>query len=262
MTRREIAPDWVSDDGYVVLYCADCISVLPDLVGIDVVITSPPYNLGATPWKPLGHWRPGVVSGSGGRSKWKGGVESGKGVVYGNHIDAMPWSEYEEWQRTTLRVIWGTLSDRGAIFYNHKPRVVGTTVWLPIALKPEEIPLRQIIIWARPGGINYNLAAFVPTHEWIMLMAKPTFRLRSKGVSGLGDVWKIAPEKNEHPAPFPVALPARILEAVDSGIILDPFMGGGTTGIACIRAGRKFIGIEKDPVHFESAKSRIEKELR
>ncbi len=43
--------------------------------------------------------------------------------------------------------------------------------------------------------------------------------------------------------------------------ILDPFMGSGTTGVACIREGRKFIGIEKDVVYFEIAKKRLESEL-
>jgi hypothetical protein len=52
-------------------------------------------------------------------------------------------------------------------------------------------------------------------------------------------------------------------ELSDEGeTISDPFMGSGTTGIACIRTGRKFIGIEKDPVHFATARLRLEKELR
>jgi len=43
--------------------------------------------------------------------------------------------------------------------------------------------------------------------------------------------------------------------------VLDPFMGSGTTGIACIGGNRKFIGIEKDPAHFETARKRIERAL-
>ena len=43
--------------------------------------------------------------------------------------------------------------------------------------------------------------------------------------------------------------------------VLDPYMGSGTTGIACIRTNRRFIGIEKDPEHFETARQRIQKEL-
>jgi DNA modification methylase len=43
--------------------------------------------------------------------------------------------------------------------------------------------------------------------------------------------------------------------------VLDPYMGSGSTAIACIRTGRKFIGIERDPVHFATAEQRIRREL-
>ena len=44
--------------------------------------------------------------------------------------------------------------------------------------------------------------------------------------------------------------------------VLDPYMGSGSTGVACIRTGRKFIGVEIDPTHFETARARLEKELQ
>lgn len=47
----------------------------------------------------------------------------------------------------------------------------------------------------------------------------------------------------------------------NSDIVLDPFMGSGTTGVACVRTGRKFIGIEKEPKYFDIAVKRIEAEL-
>ena len=61
-----------------------------------------------------------------------------------------------------------------------------------------------------------------------------------------------------HPAPFPVALPAKALEATNCENILDPFMGSGTTGVACAKLGRKFIGIEIDEGYFDIACKRIE----
>jgi modification methylase len=173
------------------------------------------------------------------------------------HDDSMPWADYVAWQHSLLGMLWDRLPDDGAIFYNHKPRVIGAKLWTPLELIPGPVVLRQIIVWARPGGINYNPTAFVPTHEWIMLLAKPAFRLKSKGVSGLGDVWRMTPERNQHPAPFPVALPSNVLEATTKEGVLDPFMGSGSTGIACVRAGRTFIGIEKDPRHFAQAVERI-----
>ena len=249
---------FVRGQSQVTLYNADNKDVLPD-VRADLVITSPPYNLGASPWPHLGNWKPG--DSAGGKSKWRNGSDAGSGIQYGEHKDSMPWQEYVAWQKETLSLLWKVIGDKGAIFYNHKPRVIGAKLWLPMELLPPEIILRQIITWARPGGMNYNPTAFVPTMEWVLLLAKPDFRLKSRGVSGLGDVWRMTPERNEHPAPFPTALPATVLEAVECETVCDPYMGSGTTGVACIRAGKNFIGIEKDKRHFENACKRISREL-
>lgn len=244
--------------GDATLYLGDCREILPTLAPFDIAVTSPPYNLGAAPWARLGHWKPGNVAGSGGRAKWKGGAAGGDGVEYGAHQDAMPWPEYVEWQRDVISALWDRLTPTGAIFYNHKPRVIGTRLWTPQELIPAHVETRQIIVWARPGGMNYSPASFVPTHEWVMVLAKPGFRLKSKGVSGLGDVWQMKPERNDHPAPFPLALPAKVMESTAPGIVCDPFMGSGTTGAAARAAGRPFIGIEIDPKYFDMACRRIE----
>jgi predicted RNA methylase len=67
-----------------------------------------------------------------------------------------------------------------------------------------------------------------------------------------------------HPTVKPVDLMRYLVTLVcrEGGTVLDPFMGSGTTGIACIRTGRKFIGIEKDARYFEIAKQRLERESR
>lgn len=246
--------------GNAELWHGDCREVLPTLPKVDACITSPPYNLGAAPWPHLGNWKQG--DSAGGRSKWKNGSDAGAGIQYGLHVDAMPWPEYVEWQRGVLLQLWESIGDDGVIFYNHKPRVIGAKLWTPFELIPAEATVRQVIIWARPGGLNFNPTAFVPTHEWLMMLAKPGFRLKSKGVSGLGDVWHLAPDKNEHPAPFPLALPQKVLSAINHQTILDPFMGSGTTGVACMSLGRKFIGIEIEPKYFDIACERIENAQR
>jgi site-specific DNA-methyltransferase (adenine-specific) len=246
-------------DAQVTLYHADCRSVLPELSPVDVVITSPPYNLGAAPWAHLGHWR---QSGSaGGKKKWPGGVSASGGAQYGQHKDAVPWPEYVTWQRELLALLWSKLTDNGAIFYNHKPRVIGTKLWTPLELIPEDAELRQILTWARPGGMNFNATAFVPTYEWILLLAKPEFRLRSKGASGLGDVWQMVPDRNPHPAPFPLALPAKVLSAVNAQSVLDPFCGSGTTLRAAKNLGLQAVGIEIEERFCEMAAQRLRQEV-
>lgn len=175
----------VEQIGDATLYLGDCLDVVPLVGVIDLTITSPPYNLGAAPWDRLGHWKPGAKSGAGGRAKWKAGADGGEGIVYGTHQDAMEWPAYVDWQHRLLKAIWDATSDQGAIFYNHKPRVIGTALWTPLELIPEGVELRQIITWSRPGGMNFSPASFMSTSEWIMLLAKPDYRLRSRGVSGL-----------------------------------------------------------------------------
>ncbi len=127
-------------------------------------------------------------------------------------------------------------------------------------LIPSAAILRQIVIWSRPGGMNFNPTAFVPTHEWIMVLARDRFRLKSKGVSGLGDVWTMTPDKNEHPAPFPIELPMRVLESIQAKTICDPFCGSATTGVACMRNKRRFIGIELDRDYWLGSIDRVREE--
>jgi modification methylase len=174
----------------------------------------------------------------------------------------MAHKDYIQWQQRILTLCWQTLTDTGAIFYNHKPRVIGVQLWLPLELNPG-LPLRQIVIWARAGGMNFNPTAYVPTHEWLMLFAKPAWRLVSRRASGAGDVWSIPQQADAaHPAPFPVALPLRALETVPPGLVLDPFLGVGTTAVACARLGRPCIGIEKDPTYFTEACRRVTEATR
>lgn len=259
-------PTWQTTDGSVKLYLGDCGDVLSALPtsSVDVVITSPPYNLGTTTGGgvQLGHYTDGVGY-RGGGSRWQraareGGISNG----YDETGDDMPHAEYVAWQQAIVAECWDLIAADGAIYYNHKPRVLGGVLVPPTDYLPERATVRQIVIWARAGGFNYSEAFYVPTHEWIIVCAKRDFRLKSKGASGVGDVWRIPQERDdEHPASFPLALPSRVIETTDRKIYADPFMGAGTTGVAAVRAGKKFLGIEKSPKYFDTAVKRIEAEL-
>ncbi len=247
------------DEGGITIYHADNADVLPDLSGVDLAFTSPPYNLGTGPWPHLGNWKQG--DSTGGHSKWRNGSDGSGGIDYTDHDDAIPWTDYVAWQRNVLDRVWRTLTPTGAIFYNHKPRVIGARLWTPMELI-QDLPLRQIVVWARAGGMNFNPTAFVPTHEWLMVLAKPDWRLKSKAASGIGDVWRVTQEVNgDHPAPFPVGLPARAIEATAPELVLDPFMGSGTTLRAAKDAGVRAIGIEKSERYCEIAAKRLSQEV-
>ena len=224
-------------DESVTLYHGDCREVLPGISGVDLVFTSPPYNLGDM---------------SGGLANLAGG--------YRSHADTMPDGEYVQWQREVLAACWESLSDAGAIFYNHKPIVRDRTVTLPTRLVPEGMPLRQIIIWYRKMGVNWAPSHYLPVHEWIMVLAKREWQLRDKTASHLSDVWEVRPDMgaNEHPAPFPLSLPARAIDTTTASLVLDPFAGSGTTLRAAVDAGRRAIGIEIDERYCEIAARRLD----
>ena len=79
------------------------------------------------------------------------------------------------------------------------------------------------------------------------------------------DVWEIAPEsatRVNHPAPFPVSLVERCIHLYSfaGDVVLDPFMGSGSTAVAARRAGRRFVGYDTDPSYVELAQERLRNE--
>ncbi len=211
---------------------------------IDLIVTSPPYNLKNSSGN-------GMKNGRGG--KWKNAALING---YSNHHDCMPHQEYVEWQRECLAEMMRLIPENGAIFYNHKWRVQRGLLQDRQDIV-EDFPVRQIIIWRRKGGINFNPGYFLPTYEVIYMIAKAKFRL-TKGANSYGDIWEFGQEmKNPHPAPFPIKLIEKILESTDAKIVLDPFMGSGTTAIAAHRLDKEFVGIDISKEYCELAESRL-----
>lgn len=212
---------------------------------VDLVVTSPPYNLKNST---------GNGMKSKGKDRWtNAALKNG----YDGYDDNMPHEAYVAWQIACLDEMMRLLKPSGAIFYNHKWRVQNGLIQDRQDIVGK-FPVRQIIIWQRKGGLNFNKKFFLPTYEVIYLITKPDFEL-IKGGNAIGDVWAIAQEfKNSHPAPFPVEIPLRCIGATDAQIILDPFMGSGTTALAAKQLGRDFIGIELSEAYINQAKERLE----
>jgi site-specific DNA-methyltransferase (adenine-specific) len=79
------------------------------------------------------------------------------------------------------------------------------------------------------------------------------------------DVWEIRPEsarRVKHPAPFPVELPERLIQfhTYVGDVVLDPFLGSGSTAIAAARNQRRYVGYDTDPTYIDIAAARIEQE--
>ena len=238
---RHIMEPWLGK-----VHHGDCEKLLAKMpVGsIDLIVTSPPYNIKNSTGN-------GLKNGSGG--KWPQ-AELING--YTDHDDAMPHQKYVDWQRRCLTAMMRVLRQDGAIFYNHKWRVQEGLLQDRSDIV-KGFPVRQIIIWQRRGGINFNAGYFLPTYEVIYLIAKPDFRLAPKA-NAQGDVWNIPQEANNpHPAPFPVELAQRCIESARPGIILDPFIGSGTTAIAASAAERDWIGMDVSEGYCKVARERI-----
>ncbi len=230
------------------IICGDAVEVLKQIPdgAVDLIITSPPYNLKNSTGN-------GMKDGRGG--KWANAALQ-KG--YSHHDDCMPHAEYVKWQRDCLNEMMRVIPDDGAIFYNHKWRVQDGLLQDRQDIV-DGFPVRQIIIWRRKGGLNFNAGYFLPTYEVIYLIAKPDFKLAPKA-NAHGDIWEFTQEmNNEHPAAFPVSLIDRIVSSTDAKLILDPFMGSGTTAISALNYKRDYIGIELSPEYCEMAERRIKK---
>jgi site-specific DNA-methyltransferase (adenine-specific) len=230
------------------IICGDAVKIMGQIPSgsVDLVITSPPYNIKNSTGN-------GLKEGNGNSGKWaNAALKNG----YSHHDDCMPHEKYVKWQRDCLGEMLRIIPDTGAIFYNHKWRVQAGFLQNRQDIV-SGFPVRQIIIWKRKGGFNFNPGYFLPTYEVIYLIAKPNFKLTPKA-NGYGDVWEFTQEmRNDHPAAFPVKLIDRIVASTDSKIILDPFIGSGTTALSAINFKRKYIGIDISPEYCQMAKKRI-----
>jgi site-specific DNA-methyltransferase (adenine-specific) len=123
---------------------------------------------------------------------------------------------------------------------------------------------KQTVVWHKSGfgpGMGWH---YRRSYEFVLIGQKPGAACRwfddTKTVENIIRINKILPRKNEHSTEKPVELSAHFIKLhtkVDD-IVLDPFMGSASTGVACVELGRKFIGIDIDPKWYDLARRRIE----
>lgn len=217
--------------GNATLYLGDCAEILPTLGKVDVVVTSPPYNLGGFHQE---------------TKKWS----------YDSITDDLPEDKYQKQQINLLNSI-----DSEWIFYNHKERIVEGIAINPLEwLLKTKWYLMQTIVIDGKSTANVDKRRFFPVHEYIYVLAnKKGKKLNNENC--LTSVWslpKITRIGQEHPAGFHVNLPLSCISSCNGEIILDPYMGSGTTAIAALEKNKKFIGIELSKKYFDIACKRIE----
>ena len=213
--------------GDATLYLGDCLEVLPAIGTANLIVTDPPYGID-------------IRKGFNGDDKSICG-DDGFSVMF--FIDR----HIREWDRL--------LPVGGAIYVFTRFDVMPYW-WLRLK---GWFDMKNCIVWSKGGGGTGDLSGnYIGTHEMILFGAKGRHLLRGKRES---NVWQYGKQKPDaHPMQKPTDLIENILlHSSDEGqVVLDPFMGSGTTGVACLHLGRGFIGIETDPKHFDIACRRIE----
>ena len=238
-------PDWERDG--IQLYCADCMDVLPHLSGVDITVTSPPYNT-----------LPQTHNPSGLHADRKSGVNKWIAKSADGYFDQMPEENYQAW---LLGVLGHCVRlSKGLVWVNHKIRFRDGEGIHPLRMFPW--PLYSEVVWDRGGSMALNCKRYAPSHECLWAFGKPHFWNDEHNT--LMSVWRIAPQRHEeHPCPYPIEIASYPIASScpPDGTVLEPFLGSGTTGVACVKLGRKFIGIEKEPRYFEISVKRIERGL-
>ncbi|KKN74798.1 hypothetical protein LCGC14_0386910 [marine sediment metagenome] len=221
----------------VTLFHGDCLDILPTLTdgSVDVVITDPPYGIGYHDGSNRGRMNM--------ETKWVGRKISG---------DNYPNTDF-------LSNAFDLIIDGGAIYMFSHWRT--ESVWKH-ALEKVGFVVRNRIIWIKSHfGAGDLKTTYGPQHESIYFATKGRHELHGKRC---GDVWKdnltsCIRSGKVHPTEKPVEIIAKAIEKSSNpgDIILDPFMGSGTTGVACMQTDRNFIGIEISEDYFNIAQKRI-----
>jgi len=126
---------------------------------------------------------------------------------------------------------------------------------------PRPFGTKMILIWDKGGALGMGDLSlpWKPGHEEIYVIGRTGYSgVRSSDVLCYPPVQSMAKNGRVHPMQKPVLLMIDLISKTIGETILDPFMGSGTTGVAAIQMGRKFIGIEREPKYFDIACKRIE----
>jgi DNA modification methylase len=212
----------------VTLYLGDCLDVFPLLSDVDAVVTDPPYGVGVKYGEAYDDRRSDYWDWL--RARIDASRKLAPLVVFTHRVAAL--REFKDWDWTA---VW------------NKPGAFGSRLGNSCVL-PHWEPIFLYGIHAT--GVNSKYASDVVTFN-----PEPA----KAGIKGVGrEKW--AGEFYSHPCPKPVGLYQQFLStyAQNAKTICDPFMGSGTTGVAAVSMGRRFIGIEIEEKHFDACCRRIE----
>jgi site-specific DNA-methyltransferase (adenine-specific) len=225
--------------GNATLHLADCREVIPTLAQPELVITDPPYSSGAR--------------------------TDSERQVRGAMLRSM---EDQDWFSHDAMTTWGFNWFIRSVFFDLRQKL------------PEGAHLYVFIDWRQTPNVYGMLEACGYRVNHCLVWAKTHFGMGSywrnqhenivfgsNGMPadmldrGMGSVLTapgVSPTARVHPTEKPIDLLAKIIRAAPGDEVFDPFMGSGSTGVAAIKCGRKFVGCEINPGHFDTACKRLE----
>lgn len=213
----------------------DCLEGLKDVPdnSVDLIVTDPPYGVG--------------IKSQGGKSS--------KLNPWADICNASFW--YAAWMRECKRV----LKDDGALWSFINWRYLPTLYKAGLDI---QWSIESLLVWDKcwigPGGVK----GLRPSYEQVALFTMPDFRIEDRSLPDIQRFKWASFKPTGHPAEKPLDLIRWIIQTsgkADGAVVLDPFMGSGTTACAAIREGCSYIGFDMDPDWVEKANSRIAAEI-
>jgi DNA modification methylase len=241
--------------GPCLLVNADCLPVLPLLEAgsVDCVVTDPPYGHNNNNGDLIHRWEAALGRGPHGEAR----AIANDGVEANDLLRA----SLPEWLRVLAPGCCCCCCCGGG---GPDPQFARWAMWLD-----EVFDFKQMVVWDKgPMGMGWH---YRRSYETVLVGQKPgaacKWHATSSDVENIirpGDygIRKIIPSATDHPTPKPVELAEHFirLHSAPGDSVLDPFAGYAWVGVACIRTGRRFIGIELDAGYYAIACDRIRRE--
>ena len=233
---------------------ADCLQ--DQVQSIDLIFTSPPYNIGSK--------SPRID----GRRKQGGYDPKSYGGITG-YADSLPEGDYQDKQVEFLRWCVTALKDDGVLVYNHKPRRKNGVMIHPMQwfMRVPGLVLMEEIIWDRKSTHNHANRLFWPTTERLYVFKKAEAPYRFINTSDLDfrdDHWEIplssrTATDEAHACPFSQVLTANVVKAFTKpyDLVCDPYSGSGTTAMVSASLDRRFVGSELDSNYYAQSLKRL-----
>lgn len=241
-----------TDDGRVHLYRGDALRVLESLpdASADAVITDPPYSSG-------GFTRSDKMEDP--ASKYvQDGVAVDRATFSGDNMDVRSWAY---WMGTWLAECTRVIREHGYLLTFTDWRQLPTTTDVYQAAR---FVWRGIVVWDKTAGARApHKGYFRHQAEYVVWGTLGGCRIATYGGPWDGVIrCSIRQSDKHHLTGKPTEVMKRLVVCVPpAAVVVDPFMGSGTTGVACLRTGRRFVGVELSAKYFEVARERLQRHL-